>query len=365
MIAFDRKFGFGFMRIPENDGVFDIEQIKQMVDVFMENGFTYFDTAHGYCGGKSELVLRECLTERYPRSAYTITDKLSGGHFECREDIRPLFESQLKAVGVDYFDFYLMHAQGRENYDKYKACKAYETALELKAEGKIRHLGISFHDTAEFLDKILTEYPQVEIVQLQFNYLDYDDPGVQSRKCYEVCVKHGKPVIVMEPVKGGKLANVPEEAKAVFDSLGSSPASFAIRYAAGFDNVVMVLSGMSDLAMTKENVSFMKDFRPLDDKEKDGIRKAVEIISKQHSIPCTGCRYCTENCPQSIPVPDIMACLNKKEEHNDKNAGEYYKGAVKGKGKASDCLECGVCESVCPQHLEIRSLLKKASADFE
>lgn len=353
------------MRIPETDGVFDIEQIKNMVDVFIENGFTYFDTAHGYCDGKSELALKECLTSRYPRDTYTVADKLSNGHFEKNEDIRPLFEKELEAVGVDYFDYYLMHAQDRNSFDKYKKCRAYETAFELKNEGKIKHVGLSFHDTADVLDRILTEYPALEFVQLQFNYLDFEDPSVQSRKCYETCVKHGKPVVVMEPVKGGKLANVPDEAKPVFEALGKTPANCAIRFAAGFDNVVMVLSGMSDLKMTQENCEFMKDFVPLSEEEKAAINTVKDIYAKQHTIPCTACKYCMENCPMGIAIPGIFACLNRKEESKDEKVGEYYETAVSGKGKASDCIECGCCEASCPQHIEIRSLLKKAAEEFE
>ena len=224
-----KNFGFGCMRLPMKDGAVDNAEMCKMVDIFLENGFNYFDTVHGYVGGKSEIALRECLTSRHPRDSYILTDKLTNLFFKKQDDIRPLFESQLKACGVEYFDFYLMYAQNAENFEYFKKCKAYETALEFKAEGRIKHFGISFHDTADVLDQILTEYPQVEVVQIQFNYVDYDDPVVESRKCYEVCVKHDKPVIVMEPVKGGNLANLPDDAKAVLDELhGGSPASTAI-----------------------------------------------------------------------------------------------------------------------------------------
>ncbi len=219
-----------------------------MVDAFLDAGFNYFDTAHGYIQGRSETALRECLTSRYPRDRYILTNKLTGNFFKTEADIRPFFESQLQACGVEYFDYYLMHAQGAGNYGHYRACRAYETAFTLKAEGKVRHVGISFHDRAEVLEQILTDYPEIEVVQIQFNYVDYDDTAVQSRKCYDVCVKHGKPVIVMEPVKGGNLVNLPEDAKAVLDGLhGGSPASYAIRFAASFPGIEMVLSGMSSL----------------------------------------------------------------------------------------------------------------------
>ncbi|MBR2780131.1 MAG: aldo/keto reductase, partial [Eubacteriaceae bacterium] len=254
-----KKFGFGCMRLPMLDGKVDIEQFKKMADLFIENGFNYFDTAHGYLSGMSETAIKAAVSERYPRDAFILTDKLSVNFFEKQEDIRPLFEEQLKACGVDYFDFYLMHAQNRDSFEKYKRCRAYETAFELKKEGKIRHVGISFHDTADVLDRILTEYPELEVVQIQFNYLDYEDEKVQSKACYDVISKHGKKAIVMEPVKGGKLAMVADEAKKVFAEISdASPASFAIRFAAGFENIFMVLSGMSTLEQMQDNVSFMK-----------------------------------------------------------------------------------------------------------
>lgn len=259
-----KNFGFGAMRLPMAEGKVDVPQTCRMVDAFLEAGFNYFDTARGYLDGRSELALRESLTSRYPRDRYVLTDKLTHGFFKTREDIRPFFQSQLEACGVEYFDFYLMHAQGAGNFEFFKQCRAYETALELKAEGKICHMGISFHDWAEVLDRILTEYPQVEIVQIQFNYTDYDDPGVQSRKCYEVCRKFGKPVIVIEPVKGGNLAgNLPAEAAKIFEALGGSPAGCALRFAAGFEGMRMVLSGMSSLEQMEENIRVMKDFQPL------------------------------------------------------------------------------------------------------
>ena len=266
------KFGFGCMRLPMANGEVDMPQFSQMVDAFLDAGLNYFDTAHGYLGGKSELALREGLTSRHPRDSFILTNKLSTHFFNRADQIRPLFEQQLKACGVEYFDFYLMHAQDGAIFEKYKKCRAYETALELKAEGKIRHFGISFHDKAEVLDRILTEYPQIEAVQMQFNYVDYDDPSVESRKVYETAVKHGKPVIVMEPVKGGSLAKLPEKAQQVFAALeGGSSASYALRFAAGFDNMMMVLSGMSDLEQMKENLSFMVEPRKLSEEEMNAV----------------------------------------------------------------------------------------------
>lgn len=361
-----KNFGFGCMRLPEKSGGIDTEQCKLMFDKFLEEGFNYFDTAHGYHAGKSEIAIRECLTSRHPRESYVLTDKLTEPYFNKREDIRPFFESQLKACGVDYFDFYLMHAQDKRIFQKFKRCQAYEEALKLKEEGKIKHFGISFHDKAAVLEQILTEYPQVEVVQIQFNYVDYEDASVESRKCYEVCRKYGKPVIVMEPVKGGSLVNLPDEAKKVFDDLhGGSPASYAIRFAAGFDGIMMVLSGMSNLAMVEENTSFMKNFVPLNDEEMAAVNKVRAIFRAQNLIPCTACRYCTDGCPKHILIPDLFACLNAMRAFKTWNASYYYDVHTADHGKASDCIKCGKCEASCPQHLPIRQLLQDVAKEFE
>lgn len=347
-----KNFGFGFMRLPMIGEDVDIPQTKEMVDAFLRSGFNYFDTAHGYIGGKSELALKECLTSRYPRESYVLTNKLSGNYFHTQEDIRPLFRQQLDACGVEYFDFYLMHAQNQQRFQQYKQARAYETALELKEEGKIRHLGISFHDKAQVLDRILTEYPQIEVVQIQFNYVDFDDPKVESRKCYEVCRSHGKPVIVMEPVKGGSLVNLPEAAQRIFDRLnGGSYASYAIRFAAGFEGMMMVLSGMSSLEQLSDNVGFMQDFKPLNKLERDAVDKVCAIFRNQGLIPCTNCRYCTEVCPQSIAIPDLFACLNSSRQSQQADIH-----TIAG-GMPSDCVKCGQCEEICPQQLNIRELL--------
>ena len=362
-----KNFGFGCMRLPMNGDQVDIAETTRMVDEFLAQGFNYFDTAHGYIGGKSELALKECLTSRYPREAYSLTDKLTDSYFKTETDIRPFFESQLEACGVDYFDFYLMHAQNADNFKKFKACRAYETAFALKAEGRIRHVGLSFHDRAEVLDQILTEYPQIEVVQIQFNYLDYDDIAVQSRKCYEVCRKHGKPVLVMEPVKGGSLVNLPEEAKKVLDDLhGGSPASYAIRFAAGFPGMMMVLSGMSNLEQMQDNLSYMRDFKPLNETELAAVKKVQEIFHKMNMIPCTACRYCVEGCPKQISIPDLFAIMNIKQLHHDWNADYYYEEVHTAPGRrASDCLKCGKCEKICPQHLPIRKLLEEVAKEFD
>lgn len=362
-----KNFGFGCMRLPMNGGKIDYAEFNKMIDAFIENGFNYFDTAHGYHSGKSETSLRDCLVARYPRDKFILTNKLTNFYFKSEADVRPFFESQLKICGVDYFDFYLMHAQSKEIFAYFKKCRAYEQALEFKAEGKIKHFGISFHDTAEVLDEILTEYPQIEVVQIQLNYVDYDDPAVQSRKCLEVCNKHGKPVIVMEPVKGGNLVNLPNGAKKYFEELGgASTASYAIRFAAGQKGVFMVLSGMSDMAQMNDNISYMKNFKPLDEKEMRAVQNVCAVFNGMNMIPCTACRYCTDGCPENISIPDLFACLNTKKHYHDWNADYYYKEVhTKNGGKASDCIKCGKCESACPQHLPIRDLLQEVVKEFE
>lgn len=366
MYGINGKLGFGCMRMTMKDDEVDYDIFCEMIDSFLAGGFNYFDTAHGYIGGKSETALRDCLVKRYPRDRFILTNKLSHNFFNEEKDIRPFFESQLELCGVEYFDFYLMHAQTRELYAKYKRCRAYEIALELKKEGKIKHFGISFHDTADFLEELLIAHPEIEVVQIQLNYLDFEDASVQSRKAYEVCRKYNKGVIIMEPVKGGSLVNLPDEAKAVFDNLGRhSYASYALRFAACFDGVISVLSGMGNMEMLHDNMNHLYVPYPLTDKEKEAVKQVTDIIRAGGSIQCTDCRYCMERCPQNIPIPSVFACLNSKEIFNNWSADYYYGTVTKDKGKASDCIECGLCEEACPQHLEIRELLKKAVDKFE
>lgn len=363
----EKKLGFGCMRLPMKNNEVDYEEFNKMIDHYMEQGFNYFDTAHGYLEGKSEIAIRECLVKRYPRESYVLTDKLTAQYFKSKEDIRGFFENQLKWTGVEYFDYYLMHAQDRNTYKHFQKTDAYQVAYELKKEGKIKHLGISFHDTAELLEKILTEHPEIEIVQIQFNYIDFKSPSVQSEKVYNVCRKFNKPILVMEPVKGGGLVNLPTEAKKVFDDLGQnlSYASYAIRFSASFDGIFKVLSGMSNFEQLKDNTDYMKDFKKLTDKEYEAIDKVTDILNSLGGIPCTACRYCTEGCQKKISIPDLFSCYNAKVQFNDWNSNFYYNIHTENRGKASDCIKCGKCEQICPQHLPIRKYLENVSKYFD
>ena len=353
-----KNFGFGCMRFPTIDDRIDIEQVTRMVDTFLEAGFNYFDTARPYHSGASESALKTCLTSRYPRESYVLADKLSITQFEKEEEILPLFESQLEKCGVDYFDFYLIHANSAVRHERFKQMHAYDIVRQLKAEGKIRHMGMSFHDKARVLDKILTEVPELEFVQLQINYVDWDDLNVQSRKCYEVCKKHGKPVMVMEPVKGGTLVNLPEAA--LKEMTTGSPASYAIRYAAGLPEVCMVLSGMSNLEQMQDNISFMKDFKKLSFDEEQTIERVRSIYQAQNRIPCTGCRYCVEKCYGQIDIPKVFAAYNAVLEGKE-GAEEAYKALERG---ADRCVGCDMCGHVCPQNLNIRSLMNRINDRF-
>ena len=350
-----KNFGFGYMRLPMTGEDVDIPQTKKMVDTFLENGFNYFDTAHGYINGKSELAIRACLSSRYPRDKYVLTNKLSAPCYQKEEDIRPLFQKQLEACGVDYFDFYLIHAVSAARMPFYESTGAFRIAQELKQEGKVRHIGMSFHDKAEVLDDILTRHPELEVVQIQFNYVDFEDEKVESRKCYEVCRKHGKPIIIMEPVKGGSLVNLPPAAQNILDRLeGGSNASYAIRFAAGFEGVIMVLSGMSTIGQMEDNVCFMKDFQPLKQEEQEALKKVCAVFRNQVLIPCTGCRYCTEVCPRDIPIPELFAAVNAKRSEQ----------TIPDVSTGFDCIGCGRCEETCPQNLKIRQLLTVAAEEL-
>lgn len=370
-----KKLGFGLMRLPlldANDGgSIDIEQTKKMVDLFIERGFTYFDTAWMYCDFKSESATKEVLVDRYPRDKYTLATKLHAGFIKTKEDRDKIFNEQLRKTGVEYFDYYLLHDIGTHHYEIYEKLDCFTWLKDKKEKGLVKNIGFSFHDNAELLDKILTAHPEIEFVQLQINYLDWDSEGVQSRKCYEVATKHNKPVIVMEPVKGGTLAKVPSSVEDIFKDYNkkASIPSWAIRFAASLDNVMMVLSGMSNMEQILDNTEYMMNFEKLNDKERELISQAVDLINSNITVACTGCSYCTDGCPMNIAIPKYFSLYNAdKQEIKEKDwtpQGEYYNNLTKTFGKASDCVECGQCEGVCPQHLHIIDRLKDVAEYFE
>ncbi|NBJ92879.1 aldo/keto reductase [Parablautia muri] len=369
-----KKLGFGLMRLPLLDkddySSVDIERVKKMADAFMENGFTYFDTAAPYHRGNSEVAFREAVAKRYPRTSYTITDKLSLFMIRHEEEMDGFFESQLERLGVDYMDYYWLHGLGGPSYRQAEDWHAFEFVQRKKAEGKVKHIGLSFHDKAELLDEILTKHPEMEYVQIQLNYLDWEDATVESRKCYEVATKHHKPVIVMEPIKGGSLVNIPKEAEKLYQDYcpDSSMASWAIRFAASPGNVMMVLSGMSDEEQMSDNISYMKEFKPLDEEEQKIVEQAAKVIKASIAIPCTACRYCIDDCPKKIAIPDYFAVYNNLKRFGGPQgmvASTYYGNLTQTHGKASDCLKCGKCEKRCPQHLPIRAYLEAVAGELE
>lgn len=369
------KLGFGLMRLPRldpNDAAsIDMEQTKQMVDTFLQKGFTYFDTAWMYCAFKSEEAVKEALVKRHPRDSFSLATKLHSGFVHSLEDRDRIFDEQRRKTGVEYFDYYLLHGIGGESYQVYEQFDCFAWLQEKKRQGLVKHIGFSFHDHADVLERILTEHPEMEFVQLQINYLDWDSQGVQARQCYETAVRFGKPVIVMEPVKGGTLAQVPEKVEELFRQVHPdwSVSSWAIRFAASLENVQLVLSGMSSLEQLEDNTGYMEHFTPLTDAEQAVIHQAVEIINQSIAIPCTGCAYCTEGCPQNIPIPQYFSLYNADlQEVSSKGwlpQQSYYQALTLKHGKASQCIGCGQCEGVCPQHLPIIEDLKLVADRFE
>lgn len=367
-----KKLGFGTMRMPlldaEDPRQIDVEQVCRMVDAYLEQGFTYFDTAYMYHKYESERVVKKALVDRYPRDRYLLADKMPVSHLKEQEDLPRFFAEQLEKCGVDYFDYYLLHNISRSAWKTVVRLDAFAYMRQLKAEGKIKKLGFSFHADAELLEEILKEHPEVEFVQLQLNYMDWDSPNIQSRECYEICRRYGKEVIVMEPIKGGTLANVPEEARAMM--LAKNPqlsvASWAIRYAASLDGVIMVLSGMSNMEQMLDNISYMKEFRPLDESELEVIRQVVDIINQSIAIACTSCQYCVEGCPKQIPIPRYFSLYNQWKQFGEKsNSHGYYKNYAGRSGLAKDCIGCKKCENICPQHLAVAELMKDVSEVFD
>ena len=370
-----KKLGFGLMRLPlldpDDAASIDLEQVKKMVDLFLSKGFTYFDTAWMYHRFKSEEAVKECLVSRHDRNSFTLATKLNAAFFDSLDGRDEIFNAQLQKTGAGYFDFYLLHAVDADSYEKFKKFDCFRWLLGKKEQGLVRHIGFSFHDKADVLDRVLTEHPEVEFVQLQLNYLDWESKEVESRKCYETCVRHGKPVVVMEGVKGGRLAALSDAEKALLAGLdpAMSEASWAVRFCATLPNVMVVLSGMSSLAQMEDNTSYMENFVPLTDKEREILLNCAESIRKAVSIPCTGCSYCTDGCPMNIAIPRYFALYNESRLKGHEKAqflamGDY-EDLTKEFGKPSDCVECGQCEGTCPQHLPVIELLKKVSAHFE
>ena len=357
------RLGFGLMRLPKlEDGSIDIPQVCEMTDRFIEAGGTYFDTAYVYDNGASEAAFRAAVADRYPRDAYTICTKLNAW-MQCNDEksAQQQFYTSLERTGAGYFDFYLLHAIQRNNYQKYDEYHIWDFVAQKKKEGLIKHYGFSFHADPDFLEEMLQAHPEVDFVQLQINYADWENPGVASRRNLEICRAHGKPVVVMEPVKGGILADPIPKVKQLLDANGKqqSYASWAVRFCASQEGILAVLSGMSNTAQMEDNLSYMKDFHSLDEAEMKVIREAQAILNADQAIPCTGCHYCTEGCPMGIPIPEIFTVANRRKGSPHFRTVREYNNVTQGKGRAADCIQCGQCEGACPQHLPIIHLLEE------
>jgi uncharacterized protein len=364
------KLGFGLMRLPRKDvenDIIDVEQTAEMADKFLDAGLKYFDTAYVYNG--SEEAARKAITSRHPRDSYYITSKLYVNAAKTIDEAKNQINVSLEREGVDYIDFYLLHAINDDSIQKYDAWNLWDYVKELKEEGKIKHYGFSFHGTAKVLDKILSEHEDVDFVQLQINYADWNNPSVDSKGVYEVARKHNKPIVVMEPIKGGTLANPP---KPVADLLkkadpNASLASWAVRFVASLPGIMVVLSGMSNVEQMEDNLSYMSDFKPLSEEEKKVIEEAMNILQSIEQVPCTACHYCTEGCPMKIQIPDIFKAMNLELIYNDTPGAKkrYENATMEPHGKASACVKCGQCEVQCPQHIHIREWLDKVAQTLE
>ncbi len=363
-----KKLGFGLMRLPMLGDEVDIEQTNHMVDLFLSNGFTYFDTAYGYINGKSEQAAKTCIVDRYPRERFQLATKLPAWAVSTAEEAKAMLATSLQRTGAGYFDFYLLHSLGDNRTQAFEDYGIWDFVMEQKAKGVLKHVGFSLHDTAEALDEILTKHPEAEFVQLQINYIDWESESIQARKCYEVARKHNKPVIIMEPVKGGSLATLPEPAAGILHAADPqvSMSSWAMRYAASLDGIITVLSGMSNIAQMEDNIKTMKHFSPITNAERavlDSVNLALAALPR---VPCTDCRYCVKGCPVEIDIPGVFAAVNTIQLFNNPTGARgHYHWVTRSGATASKCIECGQCESVCPQHIGIIEELKRAASVFD
>ncbi|MCH5345389.1 MAG: aldo/keto reductase [Acetatifactor sp.] len=364
------KLGFGLMRLPKKaGGAIDIEQTSRMVDLFLEAGGTYFDTAYVYDDGESEKAIKKALVERYPRESYTLCTKLNAW-LQCHDEqsAKQQFYTSLERTGAGYFDYYLLHALQQGNYEKYDRYHIWDFVKEQKEKGLIKYFGFSFHASPQLLDQLLTEHPEVDFIQLQLNYADWENPDVAARANYEIARKHGKSIVVMEPVKGGALADPVPEVREILKAANpnASFASWAIRYVASLDGIITVLSGMSNVEQMEDNLSYMKDFKPLSKEEQEVVYKAQVAMNAVNAIPCTACHYCTSGCPKKISIPEIFAARNEQLTYSRFAEGrERYNAVTKDAGKASDCIGCKQCERACPQHIMITDYLKECALHME
>jgi len=364
------KLGFGLMRLPEKDGVIDISHVNRMVDAYMQAGMNYFDTAYVYHGGNSEKAIKEALVKRYPRDQFMLATKLPAWCLKGPEDRDRVFNEQLERCGVDYFDFYLLHSiEDGSNGDTYERLDCFNWGLQKKAEGKIRHFGFSFHGSPIYLIQVLDAHPEIEFVQIQLNYADWKNPVVRSGELYEILHNRNIPMIIMEPVKGGTLASLTPELEAMYRAArpNASIASWALRFVGSLPGVMTILSGMSTEEQMKDNIGTFANFEPLTDDEKRLVEKVRSIMLNVPQIGCTSCRYCTPGCPMNISIPDVFRAVNTMNLYGDVFRPKAFYGGVigQGHGRASDCIACGQCEGVCPQHLPIIDLLKEASAKLD
>ena len=363
------KLGFGLMRLPETDGRIDIDKVAQMADAYMASGFNYFDTAYVYHGGNSEKVVKEAIVKRFPRESFTIATKLPAWFLHSPEDRDKVFQEQLGRCGVDYFDFYLLHSlEDGNNYDTYEKYDCFNWGIKKRDEGRIRHFGFSFHGTPELLVQVLDKHPEIEFVQIQLNYADWDNKIVHSGELYEILRDRNIPMIIMEPAKGGKLACLDDECAEILKAIrpDKSLASWAFRYVGSLPGIATILSGMSTPEQMEDNLNTFKDFEPLSEEELAAIDKVKEIMNRVELAGCTSCKYCVEGCPMGISIPDVISAVNTKRKFpGDMRPQFFYNGLVDRYSHASDCIACGQCEGVCPQHLPIISLMQEAVEKFE